>query len=224
MQVVGASDVAAVAGSARRCRHIHIPLRTAGAGAKDCTGFNACGFGKLGRYFEVRSRRAVVVVLLRLLPRRPLRRSACPPAHSVPEPHRPAAAQSEPTTHVCTRAQVYYAAMNPKQFARGAACGGCIAVAGAATAGRRVLVKVVDECGSGCHRQDVDFSLPALFAITGYAADRKPVNWTWMPCTPAGARVGTRAPHARACWGQPALLAPSCPQAAAGPGPAAGRP
>ena len=42
--------------------------------------------------------------------------------------------------------------------------------------------QVVDECASCDGNGDVDFSIAALKAITGYSWDRKRIEWEWTSC------------------------------------------
>lgn len=79
----------------------------------------------------------------------------------------------------------YYAAIPSHKFQR-SMCGTCIRVRGTESdaPGNWVKVMIVDECaGSGCDGDgDVDFSSPALEAITGYSWDRKGIEWEETSC------------------------------------------
>ena len=78
--------------------------------------------------------------------------------------------------------QTYYAAMNEGDFKKaGRPCGKCVKVKGAT--GKTVYAKVVDICPKMyCKSGHVDFSSPALKAITGYSWDKKPIKWSWANC------------------------------------------
>jgi hypothetical protein len=42
---------------------------------------------------------------------------------------------------------------------------------------------VVDECAVGCNGDgDIDMSIPGLKASTGFAWDRKNIEWDWIDC------------------------------------------
>lgn len=44
-------------------------------------------------------------------------------------------------------------------------------------------VMIVDECGSGCGANDIDFSSAAFKDVTGLVLDRKRVEWGWADCS-----------------------------------------
>jgi hypothetical protein len=99
-------------------------------------------------------------------------------------------------TALPARWQVFYAAMNEADWDRyggkSAICGRCLAVRGvqgSVAAGfqiKTVYVKIVDQCPSwACKQGNVDFSIAALDAITGYEWDKKAITWDFAPC-PSG--------------------------------------
>ncbi|KAG7675203.1 hypothetical protein Ndes2526B_g08064 [Nannochloris sp. 'desiccata'] len=89
--------------------------------------------------------------------------------------------------------QVYYGAMNEadwnKAGGKSGICGKCIraeGVKGETTPGfkiKPVIVKIVDQCPSwACDQGNVDFSMTALEAITGYDWDKKLITWRYVDC------------------------------------------
>lgn len=83
--------------------------------------------------------------------------------------------------------ETYYAALPSNCFEHGSHCGECIRARGTESdaPGKWVKVKIVDECASCTepHKWNgVDFSIPALKAITGYEWDRKGIEWEWTSC------------------------------------------
>lgn len=89
------------------------------------------------------------------------------------------------------RWQVYYAAINGQDWSSAGGgsivCGRCVEVVGVKgqTAPghhiKPVAVKIVDQCPA-CNPGDLDFSSPALSAITGYSWDRKMIKWKYVTC------------------------------------------
>ena len=78
----------------------------------------------------------------------------------------------------------YYAALNEADWDDGGAekgvCGKCIRTCGDAGC---VVSMIVDLCpGWACDRGNVDFSMPALEAATGFEWDRKPITWDFVDC------------------------------------------
>ena len=79
---------------------------------------------------------------------------------------------------------VFYAALNEADWDDGGAeagvCGKCIRACGDAGC---VVTMIVDLCpGWACDRGNVDFSMPALEAATGFEWDRKPITWDFVDC------------------------------------------
>ena len=54
-----------------------------------------------------------------------------------------------------------------------------------------IVVMIVDEC-PGCSHGDLDLSSEGLQATTGYAWDRKPISWSFVPCSSGGSSVSSR--------------------------------
>lgn len=82
------------------------------------------------------------------------------------------------------RWNTYYAALNEADWKEGGAevgvCGKCIKTCGEAGC---VISMIVDLCPAwACKRGNVDFSMPALEAATGFEWDRKPITWDFIEC------------------------------------------
>jgi len=82
------------------------------------------------------------------------------------------------------RWEEYYAALPSQVFDRDRDCGRCISVRGTEPDAPQEWVKlmVVDECASCGGDGDVDMSISGLKDASGYAWDRKRVEWKFSSC------------------------------------------
>lgn len=89
------------------------------------------------------------------------------------------------------RWNTYYAALNEADWKEGGAeagvCGKCIKTCGEAGC---VISMIVDLCPAwACKRGNVDFSMPALEAATGFDWDHKPITWDFIECDASDASI-----------------------------------
>ena len=76
-----------------------------------------------------------------------------------------------------------YAAINAKQWSKGAWCGACVVARCADKACKAtapVVVQILDECPE-CALGDLDFSVPAFKELTGLSPSRVAIEWQFLP-------------------------------------------